>query len=338
VFRSVRQKGLYENAYAGSNPGEYWAEICQTYFDCNRVNNWNHGPVGTREQLRAYDPEGYELVRSTVRLAPEQDWRYAFVHEQPTVIAPPAKLNIDPYYTKFTWAREFTVVGRGASDRAMLKANDTVRKMFAYRHDILKAMIADGLKLVVLARDEKIADLPEYKELADKAAIDALARSLEYVPSLKLLVVAEENVLADPRQANLGDNQVVRVFAGTIHQVTGTRPVDPAWESRPRNVWQQYELRVKRVDVRLDDKLKELHEKAVAGGKWRGSSAASDRASYWLAGVLAYFDARGQDAAPAGGDHPIATREGLRAYDPDLFALVHETMGYHGKVDWRYQP
>ena len=28
------------------------------------------------------------------------------------------------------------------SDEALLKANDTIRKMFAYRHDILKAMIA----------------------------------------------------------------------------------------------------------------------------------------------------------------------------------------------------
>ena len=25
-------------------PAEYWAEIVQSYFDCNRVNNWNHGP------------------------------------------------------------------------------------------------------------------------------------------------------------------------------------------------------------------------------------------------------------------------------------------------------
>ena len=72
-------KGLWKNAYAGVNPGEYWAEICQSYFDCNRVNNWNHGPIGTREQLKAYDPEGYELVRTTFNLSPEQDWRYAWL-------------------------------------------------------------------------------------------------------------------------------------------------------------------------------------------------------------------------------------------------------------------
>ena len=37
----------------------------------------------------------------------------------------------------------------------MLKANDTIRKMFAYRHDILKALIADGVKLVVLGDSVK---------------------------------------------------------------------------------------------------------------------------------------------------------------------------------------
>src|SRR5262245_47525952 len=180
VFQNVRQKGLYQNAYAGSNAGEYWAEICQSYFDCNRVNNWNHGPIGTREQLRIYDPEGYELVRTTFRLSPEQDWRYTFAQQTPSVIRPPAKFNIDPYYTKFTWAREFTVLGRGANDAALLKANDTIRKLFAYRHDILKALMADGVKLVVLGRDERISDLPEYKALTDKAAIDTLARTLDY--------------------------------------------------------------------------------------------------------------------------------------------------------------
>ena len=39
----------------------------QSYFDCNRVNNWNHAPIGTREQLKQYDPEGYELVRDNLQ-------------------------------------------------------------------------------------------------------------------------------------------------------------------------------------------------------------------------------------------------------------------------------
>ena len=47
---------------------------------------------------------------------------------------------------------------------------------------------------------------------------------------------------------------------------------------------------------------------------------------YWATGVLAYFDAQGQDAVPEGAPHPVSTREALKSYDPGLFALVNETV------------
>jgi hypothetical protein len=337
AFRNARRKGLYENAYASSNAGEYWAEICQAYFDCQRVNNWNHGPIGTREQLKTYDAEGYELVRTIFRLGPEQDWRYAWNQKLPNVGPPPPKLKIDAYYTKFTWAREFTVVGRETSDEALLKANDTIRKLFAYRHDLLKALIADGVKLVVLGREESLADLPECAALKDLPEFDPLARTLESRSDAKLLVVGEENVLGDPRQPRVGDCQVVRLLANAVWHVTAARPVDPEWNNRGRRV-QQYELRVERLDERFGARVKTLFEQAIQAGKWQGTSAVHDPAGYWAVGVLAYFDALGQDAAPRDASHPIATRELLRDYDPDLYALVHETMAYEGKVDWRFAP
>ena len=225
VYRNAVAKGRYKSAYAAGNPGEYWAEIAQSYFDCNRVNNWNHGPIGTREQLRVYDPEGYELRepplicrRSKIGATPGS--------KSCQMSAPPARLKIDPYYTKFTWAREFTVIGRDASDEALLKANDTIRKMFAYRHDILKALIADGVKLVVLGPHEKTSDLPEYRDYKARG-IDPLARFLDYSPETKLIVVGEENVLGDPDKPGVGPNQVIRVFAKALYLATGTRPVDP---------------------------------------------------------------------------------------------------------------
>lgn len=69
TFRDALAKGLWKNAYAGSNASEYWAEICQAYFDCSRVNNWNHAAVASREQLKIYDPEGYDLVKTTFRFS-----------------------------------------------------------------------------------------------------------------------------------------------------------------------------------------------------------------------------------------------------------------------------
>lgn len=332
TFRAALAKGLWKNTYAGSNPAEFWAEVCQSYFDNNRVNNWNHGPIGTREQLKAYDPDTYEVVRKAFNLKPEQDWRYTWAQKLPNVTPPPAKFKIDPYYTKFTWAREFTVVGRGASDEALLKANDTIRKMFAYRHDILKALINDGVKLVVLGRNERISDLPEFKN----RVTDPLLRYQEYDPATMTLVVAEENVLGDPNRPWVGANQVIRAFTSAFYRITAFRAVDPNWNNRGRAV-QQYELRVKRLDVEFGGRVKAAFDHAVAKGLWKGTAAFANPEAYWVEGVLAYFDATGQNASPNDAPHPINTRELLQTYDPELFALVNETMAYDGHVDWRYR-
>lgn len=334
VYQNAVKKGLYKDTYAIGNAGEYWAEIVQAYFDCNRVNNWNHGPIGRREQLKMYDPEGYEWVRGTFNLSPDQDWRYSWLQALPNVEKPPAKFNIDPYYTKFTWAREFTVLGRHASDEALLKANDTIRKMFAYRHDILKALIADDVKLVVLGPDERLSDLPEWEQMHAEGA-DHTARFLDYSPETKLLVVAQENVLADLTEPYVTECQVIRVLAGALCHVTAKRAIDPNWENRGRNV-QQYELRVQRMDIRFDKKLRELYDSAMSRGLWKGTAAVHSRIEYWTYGVLAYFDAVGPDVPPNDADFPITTRETLRDYDAGLFRLVEETMAYKGKVDWRY--
>jgi hypothetical protein len=244
VYHDAIDKGLWKNTYAGSNPGEFWAEICQSYFDCNRVNNWNHGLIRTREQLKDYDPDSYELVRSTFNLNGDNDWRYTWAQKLPNVTAPPAKFKIDPYYTKFTWAREFTVVGREASDEALLKANDTIRKMFAYRHDILKALITDGWRLAVVKPNEKPPGDPK-------------------------MLMAQEGRNAD----------VIVVMARKFYEVTGSRPVEPNWDKR-RDV-QQYELRVKRLDEDFGKRLKAIHGRQGAPSNSNGDYWAEGVAMYF---------------------------------------------------------
>lgn len=335
AFRNAKESGLYQYAYAGSNAGEYWAEIVQAYFDCDRANNWNHNFVATREQLKRYDPVGYDLVRRTMRLNVDQDWRYSWLQSLPNVILPPKKFNIDPYYAKFTYARELPVVGKGASDAALLKANDTVRKMFAYRHDILKTLINQDVKLVVLAVGERLADLPELKR-ANAGRFDLLARYLEYAPEHNLIVVDERNVIGDPAEPGVGSNQVIGLLAKALFRLTAMRPIDPNWNNRGRAV-QQYELRVKRLDVEYGRRLRSLHEQALARGKWKGTSAMHDEVAYWAQGVLAWFDAAGHAAAPLDGEFPIRSREQLQQYDPSLYELVKEVMAYAGHVDWRYR-
>jgi hypothetical protein len=99
---------------------------------------------------------------------------------------------------------------------------------------------------------------------------------------------------------------------------------------------QQYELRLKRMDVRFEQKLDELFNAATTKELWKGTTAVYNKVEYWVAGVLAYFDAAGHTSAPLNAPHPIRTREQLKEYDSALFALVNETMAYEGHVDWRY--
>ncbi len=340
VYRdSVTGRGLWKLAYAAGNPAEYWAELCQSYFQCNRINNWNHNSIATREQLKAYDPAGYELVRATFRLQPRDDWTLPQLRPQPSVVAPPARYHLDPYYTKFTFAREFPVVGSSrVSDAALLKANDTIRKLFAYRHDVLKALMADGVRLVVLGPGERPSDLPELRaDGTDPAGVD-LARVVDYRADRKILVVPAENLVGPPALDPLaGQASVVAAMARAVHAVTASRPVDPDFDNRPRK--QQYELRVRRLDVEFDAQLIRAFEAATARKLWQGTAAARDRVEYWTAGVLAYFDAAGDPArvpAPNDADRPVVTREALRAYDPALYAIVDAVMAYKGHSDWRY--
>jgi hypothetical protein len=334
AYRRATGKGLWKDAYAGTNAAEYWAEICQSYFDCNRINNWNHASVATREQLKLYDRDGYELVRDTFRLGADKDWRYRPLRTQPSVLSPPSKFRIHRYYTKFTWAREFTVLGsKEVSGAALLKANDTVRKMFAYRHDILKAMIADGARLVVLGRKEKLSDLPEFEAARAQAGFDEV-RFLDYAPNLKLMVVPEENVLGLPADGFAGKAMVISVLAKGLHQVTGMRPAVANFE-RQRGL-QQYELRVKRLDIEFDNRLRRIHEETTNKGLWQGTPAARSRGEYWATGVEAYFDGSGSGLPPHGADRPITTRQALKTYDAELYTLVDETMAYKGRVDWRF--
>lgn len=333
VYRSNMAQGRYKGAYASSNRGEYWAEIGQAYFDCNRVNNWNHGPIGTREALRAYDPEGYELVHSTLNLTPETDWRYTFLNQHPIVIEPPAKFDIAPYYTKFSWAREFPIIGKEASDQAMLQANDTIRKMFAYRHDILKALINDDVKLVVLGDQETLEDLPEWPAF-EVAGFAPDARYADYLPSTKLLVVPGNEVGKSQDLTSVG-NPVIRAMTKASYALVSDRPVDPNWDDRGYEV-QQYELNVERLDERFGEKVTAAYQASLDAGKWRDTPASNDPSTYFTAGVLAYFDASGGELAPTDADEPIVDRQSLEQYDPALYKLVHETMAYDGRVDWRF--
>jgi alpha-glucosidase len=73
AYRSAVAKKLWEKTYAATNPGEYWAEGVQSYFDTNDPPGRVHNEVNTREELAAYDPELFKLIDAVFK---GTKWRY----------------------------------------------------------------------------------------------------------------------------------------------------------------------------------------------------------------------------------------------------------------------
>ena len=73
AYDAAQREGLWQGTYAGTNHKEYWAEGVQSWFDTNRENDPDHGPINTRAELKAYDPRLAELL---AKVLGDGEWRY----------------------------------------------------------------------------------------------------------------------------------------------------------------------------------------------------------------------------------------------------------------------
>ena len=332
LYKKAIAKGLWAKTYAGSNKGEYWAEAVQSYYDANRQNNWNHNHVNTREELEAYDPELAKLVAESFGHSRETDWRYHPMARQPQVIPPPDSLRLEPYFGKYVWVRGFPVLGSKRADaEAMMEANRLIRQMFAYRHDVLKAMIDAGVRLTVVADGEDPASVPGYFDPSPRRWLSRAEKGTPPRRTNLTLACRNRDLLGNSGGAP-EECLLVRQFALMMYRMTGFREIDEQFESKPK---QQYELRVTRMDVRFDRQLEVLYDRAMKKGRWRNTIAADSRADYWAEGVQSWFDANAQ-ATPSDGRHNrVNTREELEAYDPELAQLIADVFRHTVRTDWR---
>ena len=55
-FQQAIEEKIWAVNYATSNTAEYWAEGVQSWYDCNRVNDREHGTIDTRKEVLEQDP------------------------------------------------------------------------------------------------------------------------------------------------------------------------------------------------------------------------------------------------------------------------------------------
>ena len=204
------------------------------------------------------------------------------------------KFNLDAdFYKKHVDYKGFSILGSSkVSDEALLEARYLIDRMLCEREDILKAMIKRGCRFMVMAPTEMTTDVPEQRGLKKdpKTNWDTRARGL----GGRLSSCGEENLLNLKGDHYNQENILIHEFNHAVHQ-QGLKEVDPTFDGR----------------------LRQTYQKAMAKGLWKDTYVAADPAEYWAEGAQAYFDCM----RPQFGAN---TREKLKEYDPDLFALVDE--------------
>jgi len=326
LYNKAMANGLYKYDYASTDSGEYWAEAVQGFFDANRANNWNHNNVNTRKLLTEYDPDVVELVRTTFRITPANDWHYEPLVKLPRVIQTPDRFKERSTLPKYIWCRGFSIFGTATvSDEAMLCVDHTIRNLFRYRHDILKAMINADVAVVVYADDEFPASLPVQKSLKAETFLEHKdgTESAKLPASLRL-GIAQSEVYSN-------HNRLIGTMALAAYLYTGLRPVDPDFDRKEQKL--QYEIGLQRMDVRFDQQVNTLYDAALSRDLWASTPAAQNRFVYFSEGVRAFYDA-GQTADSQG--RAINTRDQLIGYDPKLADQIGSIFKHPERYDWRW--
>jgi cyclophilin family peptidyl-prolyl cis-trans isomerase len=73
AHKAATERELWKNTYAATNPGEYWAEGVQSWFDDNAPPDALHNEVRTRAKLKEYDKE---LAKLCEEVFGDKEWRY----------------------------------------------------------------------------------------------------------------------------------------------------------------------------------------------------------------------------------------------------------------------
>ncbi len=256
------------------------------------------------------------LVHASVALAFQPDDQRREMPEGPRreVIPVPAELRetwkLAAFYEKCVLADGLPVLGsRRVADEALLEAAYLVDLMLANRDDVRRAMIVSKTRLAVMAASERTTDIPEHGDLQPASHWDRRARGLGATNARPAVSCGEENLLELRGDPYRGESILIHEFAHALHS-----------------------MGLNNLDRKFDDRLKQTYQRALQAGLWEGTYAATNHHEYWAEGVQSFFDTnRANDSQ----HNHVDTREKLKQYDPDLAALIEETLG---PSDWRYVP
>jgi len=224
-------------------------------------------------------------------------------------IHPPERPRFDDWYQQQCEVFGIAVVASERVDAAALPAVvDVIIGMLGERPELHAQLASTSFYLAIIAEEEGVTDLPEYRFLKDDPNTDWDARARGFGDS-ELASAGEENVLCRDTDPYLGESILVHEFSHSILSAA-IGPLETDFRGR--------------VAASYDD--------AMAAGRWQDTYAATDHDEFWAEGVQDWFDTNLEADPPDSIHNHVNTREELLDYEPALHALIAEQLSH----DWRY--
>ncbi len=238
----------------------------------------------------------------------------------------PDSLHLDPFYMKYVDVNGLPLISSWrVPDSALVAAHKTLYAMTVMLpKDVLDSMVGRGTRIAMMARYEGTTDIPEHRSLVNDTSInwDLRARGLGGDLELPLTSCAEENVLGYQIDKYHAEDILIHEFAHSIHLIGLTLAV-PGFNER----------------------LQKLYENAKASGKLKNTYRETDKEEYWAEGVQDWFNVNAEMPYSDGKHNWVNSREDLKEFDPDLYALIAEYfpettlhISKHAKVDEIHNP
>ena len=207
------------------------------------------------------------------------------------------KLKLDPFYQKHLDLSGLPILSsEKVSDNALIEAEYLIRQVLSNREDVLKEMVKNRVRFVVMAPTEMTTDVPEQRTMTPKEYWDKRARGL----GGRITSCGEENLLNLKGDRYRNENILIHEFSHAIHR-----------------------FGLGSLDRKFDGRLRDTYTAAIDQALWKDTYAATNREEYWAEGVQSYFDCNNP---PNRGVHnDVNTREKLKNYDPRLFELIDDS-------------
>jgi hypothetical protein len=195
-------------------------------------------------------------------------------------------------------------------DEALFAAHDRLSMMLGKLPGVRAKLRTVGVELHIIGRHQVTTDLPEWRHDKDKplAEYNGLTRDQRTRGMGGLLTsCGEENLLRLEQDRYGGRDICVHEFAHATLDYGASREVQ--------------------------QKFREQHRRSLDHGLWVDSYAGSNFDEFFAELTMWYFDAHGDLGMK--GPKPADGRDGLKAYDPEAFALLDDF--YNGRLGERSQ-